>query len=112
MTETKALLQKRIDEEYAAFKKEWKSMSKNDLIENALAIYAVNRCCALLTGAISEEDATFLLRFGSPLQVMSDLYRMELEENSPMFYEVCGPLLQQHHEVDCPEELLEGPAMG
>ncbi len=113
MTEIKERLQKRIDEEYAAFKKEWKVMSKSNLIDNALEIYAVNRCCALLTGAISGEDAAFLLRFGSPLQVISDLYRTELEQHGPMFYEVCEPLLQQlHHEVDSPEELLEGPAMG
>ena len=72
--------ERKITENYAAFKASWLKMSPAALIDQADEIAVIQRMAAELPGCVSDEDIAYLLRFKNPLEVVSDQWQ---EENGP-----------------------------
>ena len=79
MSDLKNALQKRLEENYAAYAAQLTKKSFADLIDAAEEIAAAKYVCEHLTEVCTDKDAALLLRFDNPLEVMRDRW---LEETS------------------------------
>lgn len=75
----KEALQKRLEENYAAYVAQLTKRSFADLIDTADEIAAAKFICEHLALACTDSEAALLLRFDDPLELMRDRW---LEENS------------------------------
>jgi len=74
----KALLQRRLEENYAVYMAQLTKTSFADLIEQAPEIAAARTICEELIQACTDSDAALLLRFDDPLTLMRDRWLDEM----------------------------------
>ena len=79
MSDLKNALQKRLEENYAAYAAQLTKRSFADLIDTAAEIAAAKYVCEHLTVACTDKDAALLLRFDNPLEVMRDRWLEEAD---------------------------------
>ena len=79
MSDLKNALQKRLNENYAAYAAQLTRRSFADLIDTADEIAAAKFVCEHLVSCCTDQDAALLLRFDNPLELMRDRW---LEENN------------------------------
>lgn len=75
--ERKDALQKRLEENYAAYTAQLTRRSFADLIETADEIAAAKLICENLAAICTDSDAALLLRFDDPLELMRDRWLEE-----------------------------------
>ena len=90
MSDLKNALQKRLEENYAAYAAQLTKRSFADLIDAAEEIAAAKYVCEHLAAACTDKDAALLLRFDNPLEVMRDRW---LEETGVDHSEEIGHMI-------------------
>ena len=65
-------LKDRVESNYQDFREQWLKMTPEELIVHCEKLEAVTRMAKELPGALTEEDAEYLLRFKNPLEIVSD----------------------------------------
>lgn len=73
--DAKARLQQKLRDCYDDYYASWLKRSPAELIEQAEEISSVQRMRDELPGAVTEEDAEYLLRFRNPLEVVADRWQ-------------------------------------
>ena len=76
-SEWRDALQKRLEENYAAYMARLTRRSFADLIETAGEIAATKFVCENLTSVCTDSDAALLLRFDDPLELIRDRWMEE-----------------------------------
>ena len=76
--ELQSALQKRLEENYAAYTAQLTKRSFADLISTADEIAAAKFICENLLSVCSDSDAALLLRFDNPLELMRDRWQEEI----------------------------------
>ena len=71
------LLSDRLQENYAAFVRQWEALPLEELIQKAEEIYAVQMTMKHLMGGVDEQKAGWLLRFENPLEILRDKWTQE-----------------------------------
>ena len=66
--------EQKIKDCFEQYKAEWLQKRPDALIEDAEEIASVQRMFKELPGAVTDEDAAYLLRFKNPLEVVSDYW--------------------------------------
>ncbi len=74
----KDTLQKRLDENYAAFLESLQGKTTSDLIAMAPEITTAKQCHEELLDACDTDDVTFLLQFNDPLEVVRGYWESEI----------------------------------
>jgi len=77
-SELQSALQKRLEENYAAYTAQLTKRSFADLISTADEIAAAKFICENLLSVCSDSDAALLLRFDNPLELMRDRWLEEI----------------------------------
>lgn len=70
----RALLKRKVDVNYAAYKELWLQMRPSEIIARCKELEVITRMAKELPSAVSDEDAEYLLRFKNPLEVVSDAW--------------------------------------
>ena len=68
----KEKLELRVKAEYAEFQSYWRTLSANELVDNAPKIAVVNAVREQIMGCVSEEQAAYFARFSEPLEAISE----------------------------------------
>lgn len=77
-SELQNALQKRLEENYAAYTAQLAKKSFADLIDSADEVAAAKFICENLLSVCSDSDAALLLRFDNPLELMRDRWQEEI----------------------------------
>lgn len=77
-SELQNALQKRLEENYAAYAAQLTKKSFAELIDSADEIAAAKFICENLLSVCSDSDAALLLRFDNPLELMRDRWQEEI----------------------------------
>lgn len=70
-------LERKVNANYAEYKKRWRQMTPTELINRCEELEAVTRMAQNLPSAVSDDNAEYLLRFKNPLEVASDAWISE-----------------------------------
>ena len=68
----KEKLELRVKAEYAEFQSYWRTLSADELVDNAPKIAVVNAVREQIMGCVSEEQAAYFARFSEPLEAISE----------------------------------------
>ena len=103
----RALLKRKVDVNYAAYKELWLQMQPSELIERCEELEAVTRMAKELPSAVSDEDAEYLLRFKNPLEVVSDAWISRNGIDSLIIDEEMSHLLWDLRDRGAAEDVFE-----
>jgi hypothetical protein len=93
----------KLQQNYDDFQKQWRQLSKEELIEKAEQIAAVQRMVKKLPRQTSDDEAEYLLKFKCPLEVVSDFW-IDLYGISPAYDENIDYLLWKITDTEAAEE--------
>ena len=68
----KEKLELRVKAEYAEFQSYWRTLSADDLVDNAPKIAVVNAVREQIMGCVNDEQAAYFARFSEPLEAISE----------------------------------------
>lgn len=93
----------KLQQNYDDFQKQWRQLSKEELIEKAEQIAAVQRMVKKLPYQTSDDEAEYLLKFKVPLEVVSDFW-IDMYGISPAYDENIDHILWKITDTEAAEE--------